>query len=189
MEMLSVGIAKFLYKIVLLIKKAFNKLIVNPIKRSLVSECGKSVYFGNNVKISGWENVHIGNNVVLGPECMFLTTKSEIFIGDNVMFGPRVSVITGDHRTDLVGKFMISVTNDEKLPENDLPVFFSGDNWIGANATILKGVTIGEGAVIAANSLVTKNVPAYSVVAGVPAKVIKMRFTSEQLIKHKQILK
>ena len=75
---------------------------------------------------------------------------------------------------------MIAVT--EKLPENDQDVVFEGDNWIGANVTILKGVTIGEGAVIAAGSVVNKVVPSYSVVGGVPARVIRMRFTERNQI-------
>lgn len=58
----------------------------------------------------------------------------------------------------------------EKLPENDQDVVFEGDNWIGANVTVLKGITIGEGAVV------NKNVLPYTIVGGVPAKVIKMQF-------------
>ena len=85
------------------------------------------------------------------------------------MFGPRVTVITGNHRTDVVGKPMIEVT--EKLPENDQDVVFEGDNWIGANVTILKGVTIGEGAVIAAGAVVTKNVDGYSIWGGTSTKI------------------
>ena len=71
---------------------------------------------------------------------------------------------------------MACVTDDEKLPENDLDVVFEGDNWIGASAIILKGVTIGKGSVIAAGSVVTKSIEPYTIVGGVPAKTIKKRF-------------
>ncbi len=54
-----------------------------------------------------------------------------------------------------------------------------GDNWIGANSTILKGVTIGEGAIVAAGALVIKDVPPYSIVGGVQAKVLKYRFSDD----------
>lgn len=70
---------------------------------------------------------------------------------------------------------MIAVTDKDKLPENDQDVVFEGDNWIGANAIILKGVTVGKGSVISAGAVVTHNVPAYAIVGGVPAKVIRMR--------------
>ena len=66
------------------------------------------------------------------------------------MFGPNVTIITGNHRTDIIGKTMISVTINEKLPENDENVVINDDVWIGANAIILKGVTIGKGSVVGA---------------------------------------
>jgi len=83
---------------------------------------------------------------------------------------------------------MMSVTDAEKRPEDDRDIVFEGDNWIGANVTIPKGVTIGEGSVIAAGAVVTKDVPSYSIVGGVPAKVIKMRFSEEELAEHKRLL-
>jgi acetyltransferase-like isoleucine patch superfamily enzyme len=89
------------------------------------------------------------------------------------MFGPNVTLITGDHRIDILGKYMIDVTEAEKLPENDAPIVFEGDNWVGANSTILKGVTIGKGAIVATRAVVTKDVPPYTIVAGNPAKVVK----------------
>ncbi len=92
------------------------------------------------------------------------------------MFGPHVAVVTGDHRIDIPDRPMISIKDSEKLPENDQDVVIENDVWIGANATILKGVTIGTGSVICAGAVVTKDVPPYSIVGGVPAKLIKKRF-------------
>lgn len=106
----------------------------------------------------------------------FLCSRAKVVIGDNVMFGPRVTIVTGDHRIDIKDKPMINVTDSEKLPENDLPVIFEGDNWVGTGAIILKGVTIGNGAVIAAGSLIIKDVPPFAIVGGVPAKIIRYRF-------------
>ena len=77
----------------------------------------------------------------------------------------------------------------EKLPENDQDVHIEEGVWVGCNATILKGVTIGKGAVVAAGSVVTKDVLPYSIVGGNPAKVIKYRFTPEQIEKHESIIK
>ena len=75
-----------------------------------------------------------------------------------------------------------------KLPENDKDVIFEGDNWIGMNSTILKGCTIGRGCIVAAGAVVNKSTPPYSIVGGVPAKVLKMRFTEEEIIEHERIL-
>ena len=95
------------------------------------------------------------------------------------MFGPHVTIISGDHRTDIKGKPMFEVTDAEKLPENDKDIIFEGDNWIGANVIILKGVTIGKGAVVAAGAVVTKDVPPYAIVGGGVAKTIKNRFSTD----------
>ena len=76
-----------------------------------------------------------------------------------------------------------------KLPENDQDVVFEGDNWIGMNTTILKGVTIGRGCIVAAGAVVNKSTPPYTIVGGVPAKVLKMRFTPEQIKIHEDLLR
>lgn len=105
-----------------------------------------------------------------------MCTLAKIYIGDNVMTGPKVMMITGGHRYDIKGRPMISVRNNEKLPENDKNIILEGDNWIGANAIILKGVKIGKGAIVAAGAIVTKDVPEFAIVGGNPARVIKYRF-------------
>lgn len=67
-------------------------------------------------------------------------------------------------------------------------VTIEDDVWTGANITILKGVTIGRGSVVAAGSVVTKSCPPYSIIGGVPAKIIKYRFTVEQVLEHERLL-
>ncbi len=76
----------------------------------------------------------------------------------------------------------------DKLPENDLDVVIEEDVWVGANVIILKGVTIGRGSVIAAGSIVTKNVEPYSIYAGVPARKIKERFSEEEISEHEKLM-
>lgn len=153
----------------------------------IITACGKNVKISGDIRLYG-HNVTIGNNVIIGDGAVLMCTGAPISIGDNVMFGPGASVITGNHRIDYVGKYIIDVKGKDKLPENDQPVIFEGDNWIGANATILKCVTVGEGAVVAAGAVVTKDVLPYTVVGGVPAKYIKDRFTTEELVRHKELL-
>lgn len=91
------------------------------------------------------------------------------------MFGPNVMMTTGSHKVDVMDRYMDELTNADKLPENDKDIVFEGDNWIGANAIILKGVTVHKESVIAAGALVTKDVPEYAIVGGVPTKVLKYR--------------
>ena len=71
----------------------------------------------------------------------------------------------------------MDVSDNEKLPNNDLPVVIEDDVWCGANVTILKGVTIGHGSIVAAGAVVTKSFPPYSIIGGVPAKLIKKRLS------------
>ena len=70
----------------------------------------------------------------------------------------------------------------------DLPVVIESDVWLGANVTILKGVTIGRGSVIAAGAVVNRNVPPYSISGGIPAHTLRFRFTRDQIMEHERLL-
>lgn len=139
-------------------------------------KCGKNVRVPRGCSFSGIENIEVANNVAFGSGLKVLSTRAKVSIGNDVMFGPNVTVITGDHRIDILDRPMISLTDKDKLPENDQDIVFEGDNWIGANATILKGVKIGYGAVVAAGAVVTQDVTPYAIVGGVPAKKIRNRY-------------
>jgi len=170
---------KFLGLSIIFIKKIVSRILLHILK-PLFSKCGKNVLFFPNDHFS-YKTISIGNDVFIGPGAHFSSIKS-ITIGNKVLFGPNVTIIGGDHNTSKIGQFMFDV--DEKLPENDLPILIKDDVWIGAGAIILKGVTIEEGSIVAAGSLVNKHVPPYSVVGGVPAKVLKERFPEELLDMH-----
>lgn len=121
----------------------FRKVKVK-IMLQIVDGYGTDVYIPHDLRLYG-NQLKIGNHVYIGDDSVFMCLNAPIIIGDHVMFGPRTTIITGDHRIDCIGDYMIDVGEDRKLPENDLSVVFCGDNWIGANVTILKGVTIGRG--------------------------------------------
>ena len=154
----------------------------------------KFAKYGSNISFYPWnskftyQNVELGNHISIGEYADFISTRSKIKIGDHVVFAPKVSMRGGDHRVDIVGRFIDTVKDHEKLPENDLDIIIEGDNWIGMNVTILKGVTIGRGTVIGAGSVVTKSLPPYSICAGVPCRFIKRRFTDEQIQEHEMSL-
>ena len=135
-----------------------------------------------------YRTIHAGDDVNLGMRPTMAATRSTIRIGNKVMFGPEVSIHGGNHRTDLSGRFMFDVTEAEKRPEDDLGVVIGDDVWVGARAVILHGVTIGRGAIVAAGAVVTRSVPPYAIVGGVPAKVIRFRWDVETILGHEAIL-
>ena len=104
------------------------------------------------------------------------STRAKIIVGDFVMSGPNLTIITGDHRTDVVDKPMMALTEEDKLPENDQDVVVGSDGWMGMSVTRLKGVHIANHCVIAAGAVVTKDVgPEYSIWGGVPARCLGSR--------------
>lgn len=178
---------RIIYKFCSLFSRGLYRFFIMPIKIKMLKKCGKNCLIGRGSDLT-YHNISLGDKVSIGRNAMFMCTRAEIKIGNNVMFGPHVFMITGGHRMDLIGRFMVSVNNDEKLPENDRDIIIEGDNWIGANAIILKGVTIGRGSVVAAGSIVTKDIPRYAIVGGNPAKIIKMRFNIEEINQHEELL-
>ena len=179
---------RFIYKTRLKGKNFLRRIFVEPIVKKSFGECGKNVRIGGRCSFSGIENMHVGNNVLISSNSKILTTRAKVIIGDYVMLGQNLTIVTGDHRTDILGKYMMEIKDSEKLPENDADVVIEGDVWAGTNVTILKGVTIGRGSIIASGAVVTKSVPPYSIVGGVPAKVIKQRFDEETIQQHEQLL-
>jgi len=110
----------------------------------------------------------MGDNSNIGPY-NYIGCSGKITIGNNVMLAPRVSIYAENHVFD----HPEILIRDQGVEKKE--VIIEDDCWIAANSIILAGVTIGQGSVVAAGSVVTENVPAYSVVAGVPAKFIKSR--------------
>lgn len=169
--------------------RAMRFFLIEPLVRKSFQNCGSSVRIPKGCSFSGIENISVGHHVYFGEDTRVLTTKAQLIIGNHVMFGPGVTIVTGDHRTDVLGKYMTDLTDNDKLPENDRDVVIEDDVWIGANATILKGAIIGQGSIVAAGALVTKEFPPYSIIGGVPARLIKVRFTPEQIEEHERNLR
>lgn len=109
---------------------------------------------------TGEVNAHL----VIGDNCGFsacsIVCSNRVVIGNNILFGANAQVGDRDGHSD-------------RYPSLNKPIIIKDDVWIGMNALILKGVTVGKGAIIAANAVVTKDVPPYTIVAGNPARVVK----------------
>ena len=108
------------------------------------------------------KHIKIGKNVFINFDCTFLALGG-ITIEDDVLIGPKVSLITENH----------PLNPEERKGLTGKPILIKKNAWIGANATILPGVTIGENAVVAAGAVVSKDVPDNTIVGGIPAKFIK----------------
>ncbi len=136
------------------VRQIFSKLIGKPVDESFglfppfCTDCGK--------------NITVGKNVFINSGCRF-QDQGGITIGDGTLIGHNVVLATLNH----------GIAPDERHDLFPAPIHIGKNVWIGANATVLPGVTIGDNAVIAAGAVVTKDVPANVVVAGVPAKVIR----------------
>lgn len=141
----------------------FRYLISKPFFSSLgrVRICeGVTIWFPSKIRI--------GNNVTLN-EWVYVSGYGGIEIGDNVRIGHRTSILSSNHSYEDI-EIPICM---QKITAK--PVQIENDVWIGCNVTILAGVKIGQGSVIGAGSVVTKNIPPYSIAAGVPSRIIKKR--------------
>jgi len=171
---------------VLLIFKVFRRALMLLNKRKF-KLCGNKVIFDPLSSNLSYKSICLGNNVFIAPQAWFRSDCGGIYIGDNVMFGPKVQIYGGNHIFNIIGNNLNE--NHKGASHKDEDVHIKSDVWIGGSAIILTGITIGRGAIIGAGSVVTKNIPAYSVAAGNPCKVIKSRFTEGEIIKHEIALK
>jgi len=131
--------------------------------RRLAKRCGDTVAIHDGVYLFRLENAELGANVSVHPMC-YLDATGGLVIGNDVSIAHGVSILTTEHDYTQPG-FMI-----RDAPVKPAPVTIGDDVWIGAGARILAGVTIGAHAVVGAGAVVTRDVPARTVVAGVPAR-------------------
>ena len=135
--------------------------------RRLLSEItGKEIDKSTMIFVPFYTNfgrhIRLGKNIFINHACTFLDLGG-ITIEDRVQIGPKVNIITENHPVEPSQRKMLDLKS----------VLVKSNAWIGAAATILPGVTIGENAIVAANAVVNKDVPANTIVGGIPARVIK----------------
>lgn len=182
------------------LKKSYGTLFVG--KNTVIKHCrhitlGKTVMIGSNVHIDALcrGGINVGNNVTIKDGCIiegygvmrnlgksltignnvgisqncFIAIRGNITIGNDTIIGPNVSIFSENHITDSLEIPIV------KQGERRADVNIGDGVWIGTRVIILSGVTIGKGAIIAAGAVVTKDVAPYTIVGGVPAKLIRAR--------------
>ena len=141
---------------------------------------GENTYFSPFLELCAWENYRgekFSQSIVIGKNCYFgrnnhISSINSIIIGDSLLTGRNVTIIDNNHGS-IEYEYMIVPPLERRMVSKGSVVI--GNNvWIGDKATILAGVRIGDGAIVAANSVVTKDIPDYCVVGGNPAKILKI---------------
>ena len=162
-----------------LIKKIRNYFLVNVLWRRF--SFGKNFHAGARVRLWARETLIIGDNFYIGRDS---SIETNCIIGHNVIIGNKVGIVGKyDHHYQQIGTpiRLASQVRDEDYnwKGKGLITHISDDVWIGYGATVMQGVSIGEGSIIAAASVVTKDVESYAIYAGNPAKKIADRFNSQ----------
>lgn len=132
--------------------------------RNYLASCGANPRVKKGAEIS--PNSKMGNNSELGTRCMI---QSNVQIGDFVIMGPDVKIYSRDHKFESLD---MPIRDQGK---NHYQTIIGNDVWLGANVIVTAGCKIGDHAVVAAGAVVTKDVPDFAVVGGVPAKILKYR--------------
>jgi acetyltransferase-like isoleucine patch superfamily enzyme len=142
---------------------------------------GTNVQIGSNCKFVNPKRITIGNNVLINHHVEMEATGGEIILGNFILIGMHAKFINANHKFDDWKKpiSLQGISQSKIILEDDI--------WIGMHAIILPDVTIGRGSIVAAGAVVTKDVEPYSIVGGVPAKIIKYRFDKETIKKANKI--
>lgn len=155
------------------ILKRLFRIIIG--KKGIYGKYSKGNKFANNVYMV--EAAVIGKYNYIGPYTMINNTV----IGNYCSIGPSVKLGQGQHSINFITTYQ-KISSDligHSLTES--PTVIGNDVWCGANVVIMQGVKIGDGVVIGANAVVTKDIPDYAIAVGIPAKIIKYRFNEKEI--------
>lgn len=137
--------------------------------------------FGNK------KNIFIHENVGIGPNSFISATNAKCVFKGNSAIAEDFTVHTGNH-ANIIGMMVSDITEANKPKGYDKDVIIEKDVWIGCRVTLLSGVHVGRGSIIAAGAVVSKEVAPYSIFGGVPAKFIKFKWNIDEIMEHERQL-
>lgn len=140
--------------------------------KELFLEVGKEVKIYSPLRVDLGKNISIGEYSLINQNCTLLDTGS-IQIGRRVLIGPDVKMYTATHSLNPIERYEKQNDGSYFIQTSAKGIVIEDDVWVGGGSIILPGVTIGQGSIIGAGSVVTKDVPSYTIVAGNPAQFIK----------------
>ena len=157
----------------------------------IFSSCGRKPQLEEGIRVTGGQNIHIGDNFIIRHHGELHALNGKLTIGNNVAVNSNVCLGASEGGDISIGNNVIIAQNvvirasDHRFDNTELPIRYQGhvggsiiveeDVWIGSNAVVTKNVRIGAHSIIAAGAVVTRDIQPYSIVGGVPAKLIKKR--------------
>jgi len=182
-----ITVGSFMQKILIV-----HNVFMNQWIKKKLGKVGYNAQIHYPFNIVGIQNIYLDDYVSIGKGSTIYSSDARIFIGKKSFSGPNLTMVSGDHAY-VIGEYMLDIKKINLecsgiTNEFDKDIVIDQDVWIGANVTILKGVHIGRGAIIAAGSVVVHDCPPYSISGGVPAKVFKFKWNSDEILAHESIL-
>lgn len=164
--------------------KYFGQSYITPTVRLLIGakyiSVGNESFVGKNIQLTAWDSflgeaffpeIIIGDGCSIGEDA-HITAINSIRIGNNVLTGKRILITDNSHGKS--SRDLLNIAPSKRKLYSKGPVVIEDNVWLGEKTSVMPGVRIGKGCIVAANSVVTKDIPPYCIVAGVPARVIKV---------------
>jgi Acetyltransferase (isoleucine patch superfamily) len=170
--------------------------VVSKIKRAVIRKkfrgASADAVIPSDIVVSVRDNLIMKEGSSLEIGTIILNVNAKFVLGRFSGAGPGLTVVTGNHMS-IIGKYQLGITEEEKSLNDinqhyDQDIVVEDDVWIGANVTLLSGVRVGRGAIIAAGAICRTAIPPYSIVMGNPAKVVGFRYTPAQVEEHELLL-
>lgn len=164
----------------------FINQYIKPYKKSYWGNKDDTAYIRTPISCSNPRKVFFLKGAKLSPQALILNYTGSFILKENAEISYGLTVITGNH-TPTVG-LPITVSNALHINDKETDIIVEEDAWLGVNVTLIAGAHIGRGAVVGACALVNKPIPPYAVAVGVPAKIVGVKFSLEQIIEHEKKL-